>query len=341
MNKLLKKNQLIQFIILCCFYLLNKENNIKKHNIKDNNIKENINNCNDNDNDNDNDKIIEKESDLYIFFKKIVCYNNITQKFIKYIKKNEQIPNNNNDKLLENNEYFYLYYNKFNIYVYFYKEKESDIHNIYFNGINNKKDIEILLETVLRVLSNKFDFEHVENIIKKTGVLFEILPEEINKINFIENNKNIKNNLMKTFDYICKNHYRNENGDKINLNINGYSLGGIFSQVFVYLLFEKYNELCENKLNINFNTVESWFIGDEEKFKNYLEKTNFKNIFNKKSVFSYYNMLFQSSISNIHYISKDNNENDLVGFVEDNLYIFPFGLINYINKNHFLSKIFE
>lgn len=316
MNKLLKKNQIIQFLILLCFFLINNNSEINENNI------------------------IRKDSEIYKFYSKIVMYNKLTKKYMKYIKKNIQIPLEYNDNILDKNEYFYLFYNKHNIYVYFFKEVGKDVHEIYFNGMNNKKDIEILLGTILRVVSNKFDFEHVKNIIEKNGTLFEFLPNEINKLNFMEDNILKKNNLITSFDYIYKKYMLNECNDKINLKINGYSLGGIFSQVFVYLLTEKYNNLYQNIFNIDFYNIESWFIGDEVKFKQFIENTNFKNIFNKKSIFSYYNSIFQSYINNVQYLESSKDNSLLEDFVEDNLYVFPLGLISYANKHHFLSKIF-
>ena len=53
------------------------------------------------------------------------------------MKKNKPIKIKiNNNQLVKNNDYFYIFYNKYNIYVYFFKEKDSDCHNIYFNGLN-------------------------------------------------------------------------------------------------------------------------------------------------------------------------------------------------------------
>lgn len=319
MNKNLKKNQILQFFILWYFYFINNE------------INEEI--------DIENSNIIKKDSELYNFYKKIVSYNHIIKKYMKHIKKNYQIPSDKNNILLDNNEYFYIYYNKHNILVYFFKDKTSNSHNIFFNGLNNKKDIDGLLNIILRVLSNKFDFEHVENIIEKNGMLFEFEKNDVTKINFINEDNITDNKLMVTFDYIYKNHY--EKDDVINLNINGYSLGGIFSQVFVHLLSEKYNIENNKKLNINLNNIESWFVGDEDNFKKFIQKTNYKHIFNKKSIFYYYNIYFQSFVDNIHYIDEKKEDNDIEEFIENNLFLFPFGIVNYINKNHFLSKIFD
>lgn len=322
MKRLLKKNQLLQLIILFSLYLLNNKYNIE--------VDKNI----------DKTNIIYKDDKSYILLKKIVEYTYITNDYIKLIKNNIQLPHDKNNILLDNNEYFYMFYNKYNTYVYFFKENNSNIHNIYFNGINNKKDIKILIDTIIRVISNKFNFEHVENIIEKEGYFFDFTINDVTKINFTEKNT-IKNTLMNSFDYVYKNKYINtmdENG-KINLNINGYSLGGIFSQVFVYLLVEKYGNIYKNKFNIDFYNIESWFGGNEEKFNNFIEKINMKNIYNKKSIFSYHNMFFQPHITNTYYVQDDFD--DLNEFINNTILISPFGIMNYITKNHFLSHIFK
>lgn len=326
MKNLLKKNQLLQLIILFSLYILNNKSNVDEKS-----------------------NIIYKTDKSYILLKKIVEYTYITNDYINLIKKNIQIPSDKNHILLENNEYFYLFYNKYNTYVYFFKENNNNVHNIYFNGINNKKDIKILIDTIVRVISNKFDFEHVENIIEKDGYFFDFTINDVKKINFTKNNK-INNTLMNAFDYIYKNKYINNDTDnntkfdeKINLNINGYSLGGIFSQVFVYLLVEKYGNIYKNKFNIDFYNIESWFGGNEEKFNNFIEKINMKNIYNKKSIFSYHNIFFQPHITNTYYIESDIDsdieyKND---FFDNNVLLSPLGIINYITKNHFLSHIFK
>lgn len=168
MKNLLEKMQLIQYMIILIFSIISKSLTENTLNIED--------------------RILYKNSEYYLFLKKIVEYNQICNKYIKYIRHNKELPINNNDKLLENNDYFYLFYNRHNMYIYFYKEKNSNIHNIYFNGINNTKDLNIIYDTVSKVITNKFHFEHVSNLIDKKGILYKINCKNISKIIFINNN---------------------------------------------------------------------------------------------------------------------------------------------------------
>ena len=322
MDNLFEKMHLVQIVILLIFFILSKTIS------------------------NNNDIILYKDSIYYTFLKKIVKYNKITEKYIKYIKKNEDLPINNNNILLENNDYFYLFYNKFNIYIYFFKTKDSNIHNIYFNGINNKKDLNILFDTIIKLISNNYNFEYVNKLINKNGFLYKIYPDKISKIIFLENNILRKNTLLNSFEYLFNNEYNNienmntENmkcnniqDNKINLNINGFSLGGILSQVFVHEILEKY----ENKLNIELFNIESWFGGNKDEYDDFCQKIKINNIYNKNSVFYFYNKLFQSYFNN----TSKFEEHD-----EDNLYeykmkIFPCEIIKYVNSYHFLSKIIK
>jgi hypothetical protein len=120
------------------------------------------------------------------------------------------------------------------------------------------------------------------------------------------------------------------------LNINGYSLGGVFSQVFVYKLIENY----EDKLNIDFYNIESWFYGNKEEFDLFSTKINTQNIYNKKSIFYLYNHYIQSYFNNIKIIN-NNNDDNILNILKDSVYPLPMGIINYINKNHLLSKLYN
>jgi hypothetical protein len=106
---LLKKIQLLQFIIIIFFYILSSS----------------IDEC----------EKLDKNCEYYTFLCKMVTYNKLTKKIIK--KNKDVLDFKDNYKIfLNDNEYFYVFYSN-NVYVYFLKEHGSDKHNIYFNGINN------------------------------------------------------------------------------------------------------------------------------------------------------------------------------------------------------------
>ena len=110
MNNLLNKMNLIQFIIIMLFYLLSN---------KINSIDDNIDN-------NNNTNTLKKDSEYYLFLKNIVIYNKITEKYIKFIKKNKDLPIDNNKILLNNNEYFYLLVNSYKIVIIVFCKKDQD-----------------------------------------------------------------------------------------------------------------------------------------------------------------------------------------------------------------------
>ena len=333
MNNLLEKTHLLQFIILLLFYILSNKLN--------NNI------------------LLYKDSYYYNFLRNIVKYNKITEKYIKFIKKNQDLPIENNHILLKDNEYFYLFYNKYNIYIYFFKEINSNVHNIYFNGINNKKDLGLLIKTILKLLSNNYNFEYISNIINKNGNLYKILPNNISKVIFLENNILKHNSLLNTFEYIFHEEYNseiyneeynseiyNEEYNKINLNINGFSLGGVLSQVFVYNLLEL--ETYKNKLNIQLFNIESWFGGNEEDFNEFKKKIDINNIYSKYSIFYLYNQIYQPYFNNNKQIEDDIPDNSSlfmnklnVLYQDNDSTPFPCEIIKYINNYHFLSKIIK
>jgi hypothetical protein len=143
--------------------------------------------------------------------------------------------------------------------------------------------------------------------------------------------------LINTFEYIYENEYIiSSNNDKINLNINGFSLGGVLSQVFVHEILEKYND----KLNIQLFNIESWFGGNEDEFNEFSKKININNIYNKNSLFYIYNKIYQPYFNNNTRIEDDEDEESYI-MDKYNMNPFPCEIIKYINNYHFLSKIIK
>jgi hypothetical protein len=191
---------------------------------------------------------LEKDSKYYKFLLDIITYNKITRKNIEDNLK-DKINKINNDIFLKNNEYFYIFTNNNNLYVYFFQEKLTKKHFIYFNGLNNLTDI----KTIFNICTNNLTYENIQHTLNQKGIFYKIIN---NKVKKLHNNITI----FKIFDHLYNKVYNilDEN-NKINLSINGYSLGGPYSQVFINLLLNKYNNL-----NIELYNIESWFFGDED-----------------------------------------------------------------------------
>jgi hypothetical protein len=372
-NNLLEKIQLLQSIIIISFLILS---NLNK---------------------NDDEKILDKNTEYYIFLKQIIKYNKVIKKYINF-KNNQDIINNltidtiedkkkftlslkkkiskkskkiinsikksviknnnydeklsnsiiNNDisnlyeininennilsqddynLLLNNNEYFYSFFNNKNIITYFFKDKMSNEHSIYFGGLDNLNNI----KSILNFLLNDYSIENIEKLLYENGLFITIIDNNIIKIN-----QNI-NNIFEAFDFMFDNIYNINNflldnsNQKINLNVNGYSLGGPFSQIFVYNILKKYKD----ELNIKIYNIESWFGGNKNLYNELTENTRIFNTYNKKSILYFYNIFFQKYFKNNLIIEVNNNSSECIDEP------FPNGLIKYFNKNHLLSLIFK
>jgi hypothetical protein len=380
-NNLLEKVQLLQSTIIISFLLLS---NLNK---------------------NDDEKILDKNTEYYIFLKQVIKYNKIIKKYINFknnqdlinnnlsnnkmkissmikkniskkskkiitsikksvnkknlidiytphtndhiipninIKNNELTINENNELtinennllslddynfLLENNEYFYSFFNNKNIITYFFKDKISNEHSIYFGGLDNLNNI----KAILGFLLNDYSIDNIDKLLYEDGLFISIIDNKIIKIN-----QNI-NNIFDTFDFLFNNIYNinnflsNDTIKKINLNVNGYSLGGPFSQIFVYNILKKYKDT----LNIKIYNIESWFGGNKNLYNELTENTKIFNTYNKKSILYFYNIFFQKYFKNDLIIEVKNNSSDCIDEP------FPNGLIKYFNKNHLLSLIFK
>jgi len=301
MLNLLKKIQLIQFLIIIFFYLLSTSAS-------------------------NNKEIINKSSEYYKYLLDIMHYNNIFNKRTV------------TSYSIEKNDYIFYYKNEFNVSALFFKEHGSMKHNIYFNGINNLKDINL----IIKIFSKNFTFKNIEKLLNKPGMLYTIIN---NKVEEIESMKN--KSFLDSYDFIHENIYLplNENvseetpknkPSKINLKINGYSFGGPLSQIFIYILYDKYRDILEIE---NYN-IESWFAGSEEDFEDYKKIVDFYNIYNKKSVLYFYNILFQKYFEYDYLIDVPSStlENDIDPYIGK---IFPNGIIKYVKDNHLLKKIIK
>jgi hypothetical protein len=292
MLELLKKIQLFQFIIIIIFLIMSS----KKSDIP----------------------YIDRKDPYYNFLLNIVDYNNI---FYKKILKNEVediFPN-----FLEKNEYFYFFHNKYNVSAYFFKEINSDIHTIHFNGINKMNELKL----ITKILYSNFRTKNIEKLLDKEGILYKVLDN--NKIEKIDDFISI----FDQFDYMKNTYY---NLSEINLKINGYSLGGPLSQIFIHLILEKYPD---DSFNIENYNIETWFSGSKDEYENFNKLIKVYNIYNKKSILYFYNIIFQKYFQVDNFIENDIDQNK---FVEESIFrFFPNGIIKYINDNHILSKLVQ
>jgi hypothetical protein len=299
--QLLKKIQLFQFIIIIFFYILSNNNY-------------------------DYDKI-DSNNDYYHFLVKMVKYHKITNKIIK--KKGEIIEfKDDYNFLLENNDYFYIFYSN-NVYVYFFKMIDSDKHHIYFNGINNSKDLKLIIKTVFEIINQNFNYDNINKLLNNDGKLYKIYNNTIIKMKK-------EYTIMDVFEMLYDNIYNVDSPSNINLQIDGYSIGGPESQLFAILLLEKYD-----KLNISMNNIESWFGGNQTIYNNLINNIKLLNIYNGNSIFYFFNRFCQSYFKTDYLFLKKNDKYDDQEVFNYGIKVFPLGIYNYIIDTHVLSKFLK
>ena len=134
--------------------------------------------------------------------------------------------------------------------------------------------------------------------------------------------------------YLYNSNYNCGINDKIQLKINGFSLGGPISQLFILLITEKYYNL-----NIEMYNIESWFGGNEEIYDKMKQNINIVNIYNNKSIIYLFNYYFQRYFKSDQLIETD--DLSYLKLKEYNRLLFPCGIINYMVDNHLLSEILK
>jgi hypothetical protein len=277
-------------------------------------------------NESDKKKILSSDSIYYNFLLNIINYDKITRKNIENNLKDE-INKIDNDIFLKNNEYFYIFYNNDNCYVYFFQEKISKKHFIYFNGFDLEKGN---INSIINLLINDITYENIEkNLLNKKGIFYKIIDNNV---------KEYKNEIMilDMFDYLYNNIYNIDKDNKVKLSINGYSLGGAYSQVFIDLLFKKYNNL-----NIELYNIESWFTGNKKKYDNFQNNIKIYNIYDDKSIFYFYNNIFQNYNKYEYILNNDKEEGTIDKYIKYLSFKSPYGIIKFILDHHILKKIIK
>jgi hypothetical protein len=215
-------------------------------------------------------------------------------------------------------DYFYIFLTP-HFMVYFSRYQEGK-DCIYFEGVSKIQDIQKI--SFLKSIQHGY-LELQKDALVEKGSLFQISPQSIHLLH-----NDIS--LYSSFKLIKKEWYLKKR-DKYEMMVEGYSLGGVYSQLF---LFELMNRGKIEKYKIGYMNVESWFMGDEKRYKKLKESVEYKNILNQNSVMYFYNQLFQE----FHQVNKKVGEEKwkLRDFLT---YMAPFGCMKYIVENHVLSNL--
>ncbi len=237
-----------------------------------------------------------------------------------------------NDFLKENSfEYFYIYYSD-NIVVYFFK-RINELDKIYFEGLRKIKEIKNF--SIPKIIKNKGILCIQDKVLEEEGILVKF---EENNLRKIDKKINITNTFLHFKKYIYMKKLIKNDKEKYHIEMEGFSLGGLYSQLFLYNLFK--NKLIEDCI-IDYINIESWFGGDKEKYDEFNKIIKMKNIMTYGSLFYLYNKFFQkyNNINEAVYI----DETDEMIFLKYMKQPFPYGIIDYVKNYHiirdFLPKI--
>lgn len=282
--------------------------------------------------------ITDKNDDTYNHLKNHMVLSEFRANMDKYLDKLLKIKELkemrlNNEKINEfictntNITYLHIYYSK-NIVVYLFKD-ERGRDKIYFEGL--RKIDEIRNFSLPKIIKNRGVLTIKDELIEEKGICVKFEGNKIKKI--------IKScDLIELFIYFKENIFMRDDINKINIEMEGFSLGGIYSQLFLYNLHQK--RLLED-IQVNYINIESWFGGDREHYDLFNKICKTKNIMTYGSLFYLYNKFIQkyNKIDEAIFI----NDTDELIFTKYINQPFPYGIINYIKNYHiirdFIPKI--
>ncbi len=252
------------------------------------------------------------------FVKKCIKSSNINH---YYIRSKYEIKDKNH-KIFETNEYVYFFRSR-NLLVYFFKQKNEKNHKVYFEGVDEISDLKYL--SFPNKWFNEYTLQSIHKNLSEKGFLFKVNQNEIKRVNDSEKS------IFSIFSYMNQNTYLSSNIN--NIEIEGYSLGGVLSQVFTYILISK-KYVQKYNLQIDLYIIESWWGGNNE-FYDYLSSyIKIHNVMCMGSILYYYNLFFQNYFK----------VNKYVQFPLKKLFYkymqlpFPFGITEYFGDHHYISR---
>jgi hypothetical protein len=171
-------------------------------------------------------------------------------------------------------EYFYIFYHE-SICVYFFCK--NGIHHIFFEGLHKWSDFKNI--NLIKWIQHK-------KIVKTDGLLKK---GRLIKIHDCYMTPFMYDHFFHIFSFVQKNHYKKE-GNKIPLIVEGYSLGGVYLQLFLELLYEKN---IYDQYKINAYQIESWFQGGKDEYNAFQKRFQVKNMMKYGSYFHLINHMIQ------------------------------------------------
>ncbi len=205
-------------------------------------------------------------------------------------------------------DYFYIFFHK-SICVYFFGK--NGINHIFFEGLHKISDFKNI--NIIQWIQKRKLIQN--NALFQKGTLLHIQHCQLNPI--------LQNDFLSVFLFLQKQY--NPNHQKII--IEGYSLGGIYLQLFIQLL--DHQQLL-SQFEFEAYQTESWFQGSEKEYIEFCQKIKMTNIMKYGSYFHLYNSLFQKyrKINSFLNVSKETED-----LLKTNA---PFRIIEYGIISHML-----
>ncbi len=231
-----------------------------------------------------------------------------------------------NNSIFDDYEYIYFFRSK-NLLVYFFKNNannQNNKHKIYFEGVNEMGDLQYL--SFPTKWFDEYTLKSVRKNLSERGFLFQITKKHVYRI------KNELHSIFDSFSYLNHHIYNNH---KL-IEIEGYSMGGVLSQVFIYILLSnKY--IQKYKLEIDLYIIESWWGGNKDFYEYLSSYIKIYNVMCVGSILYYYNLFFQNYFKVKKYVS----------FPVKPLFSkyaqlpFPFGITEYFGDHHYISRFLK
>jgi hypothetical protein len=241
-----------------------------------------------------------------------------------------------NDKIFEKMEYIYFFRSK-NLLVYFFKKINENNHKVYFEGVDEMGDLQYL--SFPNKWFDEYTLKSVRKNLSETGFLFQITKDNVLRI------KNEAHSIFHFFSYLNNTLYHNlKNIDDslqsskfhTKIEIEGYSMGGVLSQVFIYILLSnKY--IQKYKLNIDLYIIESWWGGNKDFYEYLSSYIKIHNVMCVGSILYYYNIFFQKYFKIKKYVSFP-----IKPLFQKYIQMpFPFGVSEYFGDHHYISRFIK
>lgn len=255
----------------------------------------------------------EKEKDLIDTHRHLTHYRFEINQFLekKEIQMKKRIHTKWTFEDLIHFDYLYIFYHK-SICIYLFQKENQ--HYMLFEGLHKWSDLKEM--NVRRWITDKRLIEK-ESFLQE-GILFYIHDCYMTPI--------VKDSFWNIFEFIKHKHYKKEDQQKIPLIVEGYSLGGLYLQLWIQYMDEK--KMLE-EFKIDAYQIESWFQGNEEEFQEFQKKVKIKNIMKHGSYFHLFNSIFQKYRKIDSFMPRSNETKEIL-YSKTPLRIIEYGVVSHL-----------